>query len=796
VPDSSFSVTGSGPVRTLTITPAPNQSGSATITLTATPSGGQASSDTFTLTIGPVNDAPTFTKGADQTTPEDSGPQSVAGWATNLGAGPNESGQALSFQITGNTNPGLFSAAPAVSPAGTLSYTPAPDASGVATVTLVLKDDGGTANGGQDTSAPQTFLIAVAPVNDAPTVTAPASQRVPENGSLFFGGGPGRITISDIDAQSGAVAVTLTASNGTVTLARTIGLSFSAGDGTNDAAMSFTGTIANVNFALDGLFFYPAQGFTGAASLTIAVDDQGNTGAGGAKSAAGTVNITVEEGGTLQFSDAHYSVSENSGRATITVTRAGGAAGSTSVRYTTTNGTATAGSDFFNTSGALSFAHGETSKAFTVTIINDSLDEADETINITLSTVTGSGALGSPATAVLTIINDDAPTVSFKDGSYVFNEGGARAVVTISRGGDRRLPASVKFQTVDDPAAVPCDPAAKRADGTEYPQGAAYARCDYATTVETLSFAANEAEKQIAIPLIDDAHPDGVETLQLRLSEPHGASLGPRPEAALTITDNDSAGQPNPVGMTPFFVRQQYLDFLSREPEAGEPWSGVLNGCPDVNNTDPASPSAGCDRILVSQSFFQSAEFQLKGFYSYLFYRVAFGRRPEYSEIIPDMRSLAGATGAEVFARRTVYATAITQRPEFAALYGQVTNQQYVEALLGRHSLQQITTEDPANFEGTAQVTLTRQQLIDALNNNTLTRAQALRAVVQSSEVDAAEYHGAFVSMQYYGYLRRTPEQSGYGAWLRVIKQDPNNIRVMVNGFVNSREYRLRFGRP
>jgi hypothetical protein len=67
---------------------------------------------------------------------------------------------------------------------------------------------------------------------------------------------------------------------------------------------------------------------------------------------------------------------------------------------------------------------------------------------------------------------------------------------------------------------------------------------------------------------------------------------------------------------------------------------------------------------------------------------------------------------------------------------------------------------------------------------------------VQSSEAGAAEFHGAFVAMQYYGYLRRTPEQAGYDAWLRVIKQDPGNVRQMIDGFMNSTEYRLRFGQP
>ena len=75
-------------------------------------------------------------------------------------------------------------------------------------------------------------------------------------------------------------------------------------------------------------------------------------------------------------------------------------------------------------------------------------------------------------------------------------------------------------------------------------------------------------------------------------------------------------------------------------------------------------------------------------------------------------------------------------------------------------------------------------------------RPSASRAVVQSTEADAAEYDGAFVAMQYYGYLRRTPEPSGYEAWLRVIRQDPGNVRVMIDGFMNSTEYRLRFGLP
>ena len=127
----------------------------------------------FTLTVTEVNDAPSFVlAGAPPTVAEDAGPQTVAAFATLISAGPaNEAGQTLTFVVQNNSNPGLFSLAPAVSPAtGALTYTSAPNAFGTATITLVLQDNGGTANGGVNTSAPQMFTITVLPVNDAPLV--------------------------------------------------------------------------------------------------------------------------------------------------------------------------------------------------------------------------------------------------------------------------------------------------------------------------------------------------------------------------------------------------------------------------------------------------------------------------------------------------------------------------------------------------------------------------------------------------------------------------------------------------
>jgi hypothetical protein len=397
---------------------------------------------------------------------------------------------------------------------------------------------------------------------------------------------------------------------------------------------------------------------------------------------------------------------------------------------------------------------------------------------------------GQVFTATQPSLPSQVSGVSFSRADYSFAENEGRATLRITRSGNLSATVTVRYATIDDPAAVPCDPTVKQADGTPYPQGAAYARCDYATTIDTVTFSPGESLKDVAIPLIDDAHVEGAETLRVALSSP-SEGVGTFQTTIVTINDNDAAGQPNPIFSTPFFVRQQYLDFLSREPEAGEPWSGVLNRCSDVNN-NPA-----CDRLLVSQSFFGSPEFRLKGFYVFNFYRVAFGRRPSYEEVIPDMRSVTGATEQEVYQKRAAFPASFIARAEFKGLYDGLTDAAFVNTLLDRYGLQQVTTPDPANPEGGTKVTLTRPDLINRLGQTggqTLTRSQVLRAVVESNEVGAAEFNKAFVAMQYYGYLRRTPEEDGYQAWLRVINQDPQNVRIMVDGFMNSTEYRLRFG--
>jgi hypothetical protein len=122
-----------------------------------------AAAATASFTIDPVNDAPSFTKGADQMA-SGNAPQTITNWATNILAGPpDESTQTVMFNITNNTNPVLFSTQPSIDPSGTLTFTPIAGVNGTATITVTLSDNGGTANGGVNTSAPQTFNITISP---------------------------------------------------------------------------------------------------------------------------------------------------------------------------------------------------------------------------------------------------------------------------------------------------------------------------------------------------------------------------------------------------------------------------------------------------------------------------------------------------------------------------------------------------------------------------------------------------------------------------------------------------------
>ncbi len=158
---------------------------------------------TVEIAVNPVNDEPSFTKGGDQEVLENAGPQSVPGWANFLAGPPNESDQmVLAYHVIGNSNPGLFAAGPLVTSDGTLTYTPAQDASGTAAVTLTVQDTGGTANGGDDTSAGLSFVITVVPRLKILTLALPnATEGEEYSQSVLVSGGVGPYTWDIIEIE-------------------------------------------------------------------------------------------------------------------------------------------------------------------------------------------------------------------------------------------------------------------------------------------------------------------------------------------------------------------------------------------------------------------------------------------------------------------------------------------------------------------------------------------------------------------------------------------------------------------
>ena len=519
--------------------------------------------------------------------------------------------------------------------------------------------------------------------------------------------------------------------------------------------------------------------------LNLTTDQRGRARLAGAQVDIGAFETQVgeEQCQTLAVADAAVFEGDTGTRNMIfTVTLSIPTTNGVAFRYTTADGSAVTSPDYGSVNGSAFIAGGATTTTISVPVNGDTLFEPDETFTLTISDSTN--AIITRAQAVGTITNDDSiPTLQFSSSTYQVNEQGPSALITVVRTGGTNGGLVVDYATMDDPAALPCAE-------TNTTLNTAYARCDYTTTNGTLTFAVNQTEQTFAVPIINDAYVEQGETFKVVLSPPVGARLGPLDRATVTITDNDTGPAPNPIDSTFFFVRQHYLDFLSREPEAGEPWSPLLNNCLDVNN----NPT--CDRLTVSAAFFGSPEFRLRGYFIFRFYKLAFNRLPAYAEIIPDMGRVTGQTEAEVFQKKAAFASAFAQRAEFTNLYDGLSNTEYANALMSRYNRTQITTPDPAQPDGTQKVTLTSADLSARLDSGALTRAQVLRAVADSDQVFQLEFNAAFVATEYYGYLRRTPEPGGYQAWLNYLNANPADFRTMVNGFMNSQEYRLRFGRP
>jgi hypothetical protein len=383
------------------------------------------------------------------------------------------------------------------------------------------------------------------------------------------------------------------------------------------------------------------------------------------------------------------------------------------------------------------------------------------------------------------VASPGASTINFGVPQFFTSESDGRAQIVVSRVGDLSTPASVDYFTAD---------------------GTASERRDYTTAAGTLRFEAGEQFKTFDVLVNGDAYVEGNETVNLVLLNPSGASLGVRPTAQLTLHDGlvftpPPAGHPSDA--TPFFVRQHYHDFLSREPDAGglSFWSQGINDC--------ATPDCvRAKRVDTSAAFFLSIEFQQTGYFVYRLYKASLPPRalrprgmPRYREFVRDTQQIGrgvvvgeGDWAARLDANRRDFLDAFVARPEFTDNYpASLTPAEYVQKL-NQQAGGVLSLEEAA-------------ALIGGLIVGDETRATVLGRVADDTDFTTAEFNRAFVLMQYFGYLRRDPDAPGFDGqpdpdfvgfdfWLKKLNDNHGDFRAaeMVRAFIESIEYRQRFG--
>jgi hypothetical protein len=776
---------------TLTYTPAANANGAATITINLQDNGGTANggvdtspSQSFSITVNSVNDIPSFTKGADQTVNEDAGAPTVNNWATAISAGPaNESGQTVSFTVT-NDNNTLFSVQPAVSPAGTLTYTPAANANGSATVSVTIKDNGGTANGGVDTSAAQTFTITVNSMNDAPSFTKGPNQTVNE----------------DAGAQTVASWATAISPGPANESAQTV--SFNITNNTNSSLFSSGPSVSPSGT----LTYTPAANANGSATITLNIQDNGGTANGGVDtSAAQTFTIIVNSvNDAPSFTKGpDVTVNNNAGAQSIpnwaTNLSKGPADESGQILTFQVTGNTNPGvfivGPLVSSSGSLSFQPringGGTS---TITI---SLKDNGGTVN--------GGVDTAPSQSFNITVVPAGGFINFSTATNNTTESSGITTVTVKRTGDLTRAVTVDYATSGNNG-LPCSTA----------NGVATSKCDFTTALGTLSFAAGEDTKTVDVLISQDGFVEGPETFTVSLSgATNFAALGTTSTSTTTITDDVTEPAPptNVIDDVRNFVRQHYHDFLNREPDQSgwDFWTNQITSCgADVQCNEVR-------RIDVSASFFLSIEFQQTGYLVERFYKVAYG----------------DATGISTFVNQHQLAVPIVRFDEFMTDTQRIGKGVIVLAPGWEQALENNKQAYALEFVQTTRLTtalptsMTPQQFVTRLNQNTggaLTlseqqtvinlfggagntanvnaRAQAVRMVADDADLFAAESNRAFVLAQYFGYLRRNPhdapdtDYTGYDFWLTKLNQFNGNYITaeMVKAFLSSIEYRQRFG--
>jgi hypothetical protein len=308
--------------------------------------------------------------------------------------------------------------------------------------------------------------------------------------------------------------------------------------------------------------------------------------------------------------------------------------------------------------------------------------------------------------------------------------------------------------------------------------------------------------------ITDDAYAEGTETATLRLADVRGGSLGPLRAATLQINDNDLVdGSVNPIDDPANFVGEHYHDFLNRQsdPDGQAFWTRELTACGSDQQCIEAK------RVNVSAAFYLSIEFQQTGYLVERIYKASYGDAQSAStwnglhqlavpvirleEFLPDTQQIGegvtvGKPGWEQALENNIRAFTedFAQRSRFTSAFpSTLTPAEFVDQL----------NRNAGNPLSSAE----RDQLVNDLSTGAKTRAQILRAVAEDPDLAQAEFNRAFVLMQFFGYLRRNPnnapdsDYTGYDFWLSKLNNFSGNFvnAEMVKAFINSAEYRERF---
>ena len=435
------------------------------------------------------------------------------------------------------------------------------------------------------------------------------------------------------------------------------------------------------------------------------------------------------------------------------------------------------------------------------------------TVTYTTDDVTGrsymnvSITLDNTSTPRISNIANMAFTVGMNPGvlklqssAITVHENAGFATVTVQRSGDTTAPASFEYTTVQNADVTSCGPGSPSGNGGE--------KCDFATTLGAFRFAANETTTDIRIPIVDDTYAEGSETFKLLIGNALGAAIDLPSAATITITDNDSVSGPaNPLDSADaqFFVRQQYLDLLGREPSSAEMTAGT--GPITLCGAD-----AACRRTkavdLSNTLFLQS---QAATGYVFRLYRAAFGNDQPFP--LPDTsnpaeskkwinysafsRDLGLMTDVPSLTQKKIeLANSFVLRRAFTRKYSPIAlnnGPAFVDAILAT-----IRNDSGVDLVSQRSTLITAFEQAETLMEG---RASVIYLLAESSQTNpvnntafvTAEDGRSFASALYNTYLKRDGDVAALGSVLTQL-QGGTQRRALIDQFVYGLEYRQRFG--